>query len=214
MLTKPLTAQSNFEGNIEFLLVSQDSSIQLNISAWFTNDKIKVITKVKKAPADADAKNEIIIIDFKNGVIDRIKTADKKVERESMTGKGKKQDIPGLQISDEKKSILGQACTGYTTGKFSKEIEKDSSGSTINENEIRIWYADELRYEIPDSLKMIQMVPMFTNGYIALGSEINIRLGEHSFQLATEAKAINPSKKRLPAALFRHPKDYPLIHNE
>lgn len=211
LLSGGIAAQKNFEGLIRYRMVSADSSIRVDITAWYKKEKIRFATEVKKAPAAADLKRETILLDFKKATIDRLKEEEKTVEREWMTGKGKKQDIPALTVSGTSKKILGHDCTGFTSGLFSKTGQKDTA-TVLTAGEINFWYADELFFAVADSLKMIQMVPLFTNGHIALGSEIRIQQGGISIILHTEAKEIQA--KRLKPSLFRHPAGYRLRHNE
>jgi hypothetical protein len=204
-------AQQRFEGMISYLLVSADSSIQLNIDAWYKKDKIKFVTTVKKLPVAGMYKNETIVLDFKKAVIDRVKDDRKIIERESMTGSGKKQDIPALKNYGDT-TILGHLCSGFGSGKFSKEEKKDSKAVTTS-GEFRIWYANDLFFNVPDSLKMIQMVPLFTNGHVALGSNIAIAQAGTNIALRTQATEIK-SIKRLKRSVFRYPKHYKLRANE
>lgn len=207
-----LIAQKNFEGTIHYQMVSPDSNVLVNITAWYGKDKILFTTAPEKAPPGADLKAETILLDFKKAAIDRYKPQDKVVERELMTGKGKKQDIPVLTVFPAAaKQILGHPCTARGTGHFSKTEQKDSVTVTAG-GEITFWYADDLAFRVPDSLRMIQMVPLFTNNHIALGSDIKIEPPGMRLVLHTEAKEIRPEK--LKARVFRHPKGYKLRHNE
>jgi hypothetical protein len=205
-----LIAQKKFEGSIRYLMVSADSSIVLSITAYYKKTKIRFVTEIGKAPAGAGLKSETILLDFKKPAIERLKDKEKTVEREWMTGKGKKQDLPSLTASGTMKTILGHPCREYTSGRFLKSEQKDSA-TVATAGEIRFWYADDLLFPVPDSLKMIQMVPLFTNGHIALGSEIQIQQAGISLILHTEAKEIHA--QRLKRLLFRYPKDYRLRNN-
>lgn len=207
-----LAAQKNFEGVIRYRMASRDSTIRVNITAWFKKDKILFTTTPQQAPPGSDLKNETILLDFSKAAIDRYKPQEKKVERESMTGSGKKQDIPALKVAPAAgKSILGHPCTAFTSGAFSKTEKKDSALVTTA-GEIIFWYADDLVFRVPDSLLMIQMVPLFTNNHVALGSEIKVAQGNMQLLLRTEATEIQAKKLR--PSLFRHPKGYSLSHNE
>ena len=211
VLSSGLTAQKNFEGTIRYQMVSPDSTVLVNITAWYGRDRILFTTAPEKAPPGTDLKAETILLDFRKAAIDRYKPNDKVVERERMTGKGKKQDIPVLNMAPAlAKPILGHPCTARTTGRFSKSEQKDSVTITVA-GEMVFWYADDLVFSVPDSLLMIQMVPLFTNGHIALGSEIKIEPPGMRFVLHTEAKEIKPG--RLRRAVFRHPKGYRLRDN-
>lgn len=206
-----LAAQKKFEGIIRYRMLSADSSLRVGITAWYKKDKIKFTTVLEKGPAGGDLKNETIILDFKKAAIDRFKDKDKTVEREWMRGKNKKQDIPSLAASGAVKTILGHWCTGYTSGSISKSEKKDGSAVTTA-GEIELWYAADLLFPVPDSLLMIQMIPLFTNGHIALGSDIKIQQAAISLILHTEAQEIQPGK--LQKSLFRHPRGYQLRYND
>lgn len=206
-----LKAQKKFEGVIHYLMVSADSSLQVAITAWYKKDKIKFTTELKKGPGAGDIKNETIIIDLQKSAIDRVKDNQKTVEREWLTGKNRKQVIPFLTASGSTHTILGYPCTEYTSGQFSKSEKKDTS-TVVTAGELKFWYANELLFPVPDSLKMTQMIPLFTNGHIALGSEIRIRQAVINLVLHTEAKEIHPQKLR--KSVFRHPKGYRLKHND
>lgn len=161
-----------------------------------------------------DLKNETIILNFKDAVIDRIKEEGKIIERERMSLNHKKQDIPDLGSNLQKSIIiLNHPCIEFTTGPFSKEEVKDSA-IVSSKGEIKIFYAKDLIFPVPDSLKMIQMVPLFTNGNIALRTEIKIEQGPIAIILSCEAKEILPAKKALPGSVFRNPKGYSLKFNE
>ncbi|MET0394266.1 MAG: hypothetical protein ABW019_14060 [Chitinophagaceae bacterium] len=207
-----LMAQQNFEGTIRYRMVSPDSAVLVNISAWYGKNRILFTTAPEKAPPGTDLKAETILLDFRKAAIDRYKPNDKVVEREFMTRKGKKQDIPALTMAPAlAKQVLGHPCTARTTGRFSKSEQKDSVTVAVA-GEMVFWYADDLIFRVPDSLLMVQMVPLFTNGHIALGSKIKIEPPGMRFVLHTEAKEIKPG--RLRRTVFRHPKGYRLRHNE
>ena len=133
---------------------------------------------------------------------------------ERMSLNHKKQDIPDLGSNLQKSVIiLNHPCTEFTTGPFSKEEVKDSA-IVSSKGEIKIFYANHRIFPVPDSLKMIQMVPLFTNGNIALRTEIKIEQGPVAVTLSCEAKDIQPAKKGLSASVFRYPKGYSLKFNE
>ena len=126
----------------------------------------------------------------------------------------KKQDIPDLgSYLQNSIIILNHPCTEFTTGPFSKEEVKDSA-IVSSKGEIEIFYANHRIFLVPDSLKMIQMVPLFTNGNVALRTEIKIEQGPKAVTLACEAKEIQPAKKGLRGSVFRYPKGYSLKFNE
>lgn len=207
-----LAAQQNFEGMIRYTMVSRDTMIRVHITAWYRKDKILFTTQPEKAPPGSDLKAETVLLDFTKAAIDRYHPAEKTVRREWMNGEDKKQDIPSLTVSGTTgRSILGHRCTAFTSGPFSKSEKKDSVTVTTA-GEMVFWYADDLIFRVPDSLRMIQMVPLFTNDHIALGSEIIIEKAGMRFVLRTEAKEIQAQK--LSPSLFRHPKDYRLRFNE
>ena len=89
--------QKNFEGIVHYgLTIKKDSAALVDMVAYFKKEKIKIVTTVRKASGGMDLKNETIILDFKDSVIDRIKDDGKIVERERMSLHPKKQDIPDL----------------------------------------------------------------------------------------------------------------------
>lgn len=204
-----------FEGIIHYeLTVKKDSVAVVDMTAYFKKDKIKIVTTVRKMSEGMDLKNETIILNFKEAVIDRIKEENKIIERERMSLHHKKQDIPDLGSNLQNSiTILHHPCTEFTTGPFSKQEIKDSATIT-SKGEIKIFYANDLIFPVPDSLKMIQMVPLFTNGNIALRTEIRIEQGPVAVTLSCEAKEIQPAKKGLRSSVFRYPKGYSLKFNE
>ncbi len=210
LLLYPALAQHRFEGRIGYLMSSPDSNIQVKIQAWYGYDLIRFTYQVIKSPDKSlvPVQNETVILDFRNGNIDRLKPREKIVEREKMTsGKGRKQDIPDLSATGRSREILQRRCKEYTSGLVTKQEPGDSTQASLN---ITIWYADDMAFNVVDSLKMIQMVPLFSNGHIALGSEIQVQKGPVSLLLRTEAVEIDPSKEKLPASLFRAPRNYKL----
>jgi len=207
--------QPVFEGIIRYeLMVKKDSAALVEMMAYFKKDKIKIVTTVRKTSEGMDLKNETIILNFKGAFIDRIKEEAKIIERERMSFNHKKQDIPDLRSNLQNIiTILNYPCTEFTTGPFSKEEIKDSM-KIDSKGEIKIFYAKDLLFPVPDSLKMIQMVPLFTNGNVALRTEIRIEQGPIAITLTSEAKEIQPAKKSLPGSVFRYPKGYTLKFNE
>jgi hypothetical protein len=207
--------QPVFEGIIRYqMTVKKDSAALVDMTAYFKKDKIKIVTTVRETSEGMDLKNETIILNFKEATIDRIKEEGKTIERERMSLQQKKQDIPDLSsLRQNSITILNHPCTEFSTGLFSKDEIKDSVIVT-SKGEIKIFYASDLIFPVPDSLKMIQMVPLFTNGNIALRTEIKIEQAPVIVTLSCEAKEIQPAKKGLPASVFRYPKGYSLKFNE
>lgn len=207
-------AQQNFEGIIHYeFTVKTDSTAKVNMTVYFKEDKIKLVATVAKPIPGMDLKNETLIMNFKDATIDRFKPESKKVERERMKP-GEKQDIPELMIHIQNtRDILNHACTEYTTGPFTKEEVKDSATVTTK-GEIKIFYANDLIFPIDDSVKMIQMIPLFTNGNIALKTEIKVEQGPMSIVITCEAKKIEPTPQGLPDSIFEYPKDYSLKFND
>jgi hypothetical protein len=214
IITIGTIAQKSFEGIIHYeFTVKKDSTARVDMTAYFKEDKIKLVATVAKPIPGMDLKNETLIINFKDATIDRFKPETKVVERERMKP-GKKQDIPELMIRlQNTRNILKHLCTEFTTGPFSKEEVKDSATITTK-GEIKIFYANDLIFPVEDSLKMIQMVPLFTNGNIALKTEIKIEQGPIVIVVACEAKQIEAVPNGLPDSVFEHPKDYGLKFNE
>ena len=158
-----------------------------------------------------DVKNETLILDFKIGAIDRLKPEKKKVEREMMI-KGKKEDIPEiLQSDDLSRSILGYECQGYKN----QEIKIATSDSTLKNTpavEFRFWYAKKLSFKIQEQFKKIQMVPLLTNGNVAMAFELKADAGEKKINLISEA--IHIERKHLPESLFQVPDGYALYYHD
>lgn len=207
-------AQKNFEGIIHYeFTVKKDSTAKVDMTVYFKGDKIKLVAAVAKPIPGMDLKNETLIINFKDATIDRFKPDSKIVERERMKS-GEKQDIPELMIRlQNTRNILNHPCTEYTTGPFSKEEVKDSAIVTTR-GEIKIFYANDLIFPVDDSVKMIQMIPLFTNGNIALKTEIKVEQGPVSIVVTCEAKKIEPTPQGLPDSIFEYPKDYSLKFND
>jgi len=61
---------------------------------------------------------------------------------------------------------------------------------------------------------MIQMIPLFTNGNIALRTEIKIEQGPVAISLTCKAKEIHTIQKGLPDSIFRYPKGHSIQRNE
>jgi hypothetical protein len=158
-----------------------------------------------------DVKNETLILDFKIGAIDRFKPEKKKLEREMMI-KGKKEDIPEiLQSDDLSRSILGYECQGYKNKEINI-INSDSVSKNTPVVEFRFWYAKKLSFKIQDQYKRIQMVPLLTNGNVAMAFELKADTGDKKINLASEA--IHIERKHLPDSLFRLPHDYALYYHD
>ena len=95
--------QKIFEGIVHYeLTVKKDSAALVDMTAYFKKDKIKIVTTVRKTSEGMDLKNETIILNFKDAVIDRIKEEGKIIERERMSLHQKKQDIPDLSLQSSK----------------------------------------------------------------------------------------------------------------
>ena len=166
-LSTTAICQPIFEGIVHYeLTIKTDSTAKLDVTAYFKKDKIKIVTAVKKTSGGMDLKNETIILNFTESTIDRFKD-NKTIERQRLRSKEGKRDIPDLSPQLQKTVvILNHTCTEFTTGPFSKKEIKDSVTVT-SKGEIRVFYANDLRFPVPDSLQMIEMIPLFTNGKIA-----------------------------------------------
>ena len=211
-LTGPYAfAQKPFQGKIDYTLASRDSSVVIDISSWYRKDRICFIVKKTKLPKGMESADERIILNFKDGFIERIKDNERKVEREPLTGPGAKRDLPVFMRSDDTLILLGQRCHRYSTPALHKEVMKDSMNIDVDAN-ASIWYADDLLFPVPDSMKTVQMVPLFTNGHIALGSNIAIKAGPADLQLQTRARQI--VHRKVSASMFRVPKGYVVEDND
>ncbi|RYY63052.1 MAG: hypothetical protein EOO05_00455 [Chitinophagaceae bacterium] len=201
-----LHAQEPFEGRIDYLLTSRDSTLRLLISGFYSGQKIFVNMKVLKAPVSGmDVKDEKILLDFENGFLDRIHDSARIIQRQMMTGPNAKRDIAVINKTTDTMSFLGEHATAYATPVLSKEEMKDSMKVSVSA-QVKIWYANELLFPVPDSMAMVQMVPLFTNGHVALGSAIQVDAGPMKLLLSTRAVEIR--KGKLGPAIFRLPEGY------
>ena len=199
-------SQEPFEGRIDYLLVSRDSSIKLLISGFYGEQQLFVNMKVLKAPAQGmDVKDEKILLDFRHGFLDRIHDSTRIIQRDFLTGPKAKRDLPPITRTTDTVRVLGELATAYATDQFSKEEVKDSV-QTMMKGKVKIWYANDLLFPVPDSMAMVQMVPLFTNGHVALGSTIELEAGPMKLLLTTRAVEIR--KGKLGPAIFRLPEGY------
>lgn len=205
LCSSSLKAQSPFQGKIDYLLLSRDSTISIAITAVYLSPRILFDMRVVKAPAALGMKTERIILDFGNGFIDRIDMEAKKIRREPLTGPQAKRDLPGLTAGPDTSRILGYLVIPYKSPGISKQEMKDSMLVTTT-GDVTIRYAPSLLFPVPDSMKMVQMVPLFTNGYVALGSTISISVGKLNLQLNTSA--LNIRKQKIKASTFTVYKSY------
>jgi len=198
--------QENFEGVIRFHMTSKDSAVNVHITAFFKKDKIKFATEVLSSAPGVDAKNETIIINFRDSLIERIKFEEKFVETEKMQSDSTG-DFPQLKRDSTKTEILGYECTLFTTGNITKIEQKSGQNVETNVN-IRICYARDLYFRIQPGLRTVQMVPLFTNDHIALGSTIQIESDGQKYVLVT--RAISIEKKTLEWSVFELPANFPV----
>lgn len=206
LLPVTLSAQKTFTGTIDYRLTNADTSLDVRVQAIFIPGRIRFHTQPVKVPAGADIKEELLILDFEQAAIFRIKDKEKMVEQENIGGKNSKQDLPVLQPADTA-HILGQLVTEYSSGWVEKEEVKgkDTVKSQVN---ARFWYASNLLFPIPDSLSREQMVPLFSNGHVCLGFSILVRSAGLKFDLLSRAWQLRPGRPRKLSKLFRFPKDY------
>lgn len=199
-------AQRNFRGEISFAMTSPDNSVSVKIHAFYWKNRIKFETHVEKVPGGVDLKNEIIILNFKDSTIDRIKPDEGFVEREKMMDPKTSRPVSRLVADPSKKLvILGEECTWYAAPSFSKEEVKNGKAIQTNAT-LGIWYAERLHFDIPDTLHFVDMVPLFSNDKIALGSEISIEVGDQKIELQTRAFRIKNG--RVKNSVFRYPKGF------
>lgn len=206
LLPVTVSAQKSFTGTIDYRLTNTDTSLDVRVQAVFIPGKIRFSLHPVKTPAGADVKEELLILDFEQAAIFRIKDKEKIVERENMGGKNSKQDIPSLKPADTS-YILGRLVREYSSGWVEKEEIK---GKDTVKNRVRasFWYAGDLAYPIPDSLSREQMVPLFTNGRVCLGFSILVRSGALEFDLLSRAQNLRTGRVRKLSKLFRFPEDY------
>jgi hypothetical protein len=115
-------------------------------------------------------------------------------------------DIPFMVAdSSNRLKILGYECIRFASPLLSNDEMKDGE-KVKTEASLGIWYATDLHFDIPDILHNVQMVPLFTNDRIAMGSEIEIGAGSMKLQLKT--RAISVRKKKPGKSVFRYPKGF------
>lgn len=206
LLPAALSAQKTFTGTIDYRLINTDTSLDVRVQAVFIPGRIRFSMHPVKVPAGADVKEELMILDFEQAAIFRIKDKEKIVERENIGGQNSKQDLPALKPADTS-HILGLVVTEYSSGWVEKEEVKgkDTISTRVRAS---FWYASDLLFPIPDSLRHEQMVPLFTNGRVCLGFSILIRSAPLQFDLVSRAQQLRPGKARRLSKLFRFPKDY------
>jgi hypothetical protein len=124
-----------------------------------------------------------------------------------MINNDEKQDETKLILSDTSAamSVLGFICRRYSSGEIQKNEIKDGNPLTTTAS-LNIWYADKLVFDVPDVLHAIQMVPLFTNDHIALGSDIKIKAAGRELSLST--RAISIKKGHIRKSVFRFPKGF------
>ena len=197
------SGQEPFEGIIEYRMTSPDSTVDVRINAIFGQQKIRFTTKIISGIPILGLKEEDVLINFQNSVIEREIHSDSTVEFEEMRGNS---DIPFLvEDPSSRRKILGHDCILYNAGEINRKEVKDGDTVEVKAN-LKIWYSTDLHYPVPDELKMIQMVPLFTNGKVALGSGAEVKLGPAVLHLSTtatwiEAGSTNPRD-------FEHPPGY------
>jgi hypothetical protein len=206
LLPVTLSAQKTFTGTIDYRLTNTDTSLDVRVQAIFIPGRIRFHMQPVKVPAGADIKEELLILDFEQAAIFRIKDREKMVERENIGGKNSKQDLPFLHPADTSR-ILGHLVRAYSSGWIEKTEVKgtDTVKSQIN---ARFWYASNLPFPVPDSLSREQMVPLFTNGHVCLGFSILVRSAALRFDLLSRAWQVRSGKTRRLSKLFRFPKGY------
>lgn len=206
LLPVTLSAQKTFTGTIDYQLTNTDTSLDVRVQAIFIPGRVRFHMQPVKVPAGADIKEELLILDFEQAAIFRIKDREKMVERENLGGKNSKQDLPFLLPADTA-YILGQLVRAYSSGWIEKNEVRgtDTVKSQVNAS---FSYACNLLFPIPDSLSREQMVPLFTNGHVCLGFSIRVRSAALQFDLQSQAWQLRPGKRRNLSKLFRFPKDY------
>ena len=205
-LTAAITgrAQQPFEGRIDYLLTSRDSGVRVLVTTFYGYNKIYFETSVIKAPAALNAKNEKILLDFDSSYIDRYHDDEKKIQRQRLKPAGDNQ-VPVFSRTADTMTIAGHPTVTWATPVFEKEEGKDSVKVTVT-GQLAIHYAEDLSFPVPDSLKTVEMIPLFSNGHIALGSEITITLGKVKLLLTTRPRDIRPGK--LGKNVFKRPEGY------
>lgn len=206
LLPVTLYAQQPFTGTIDYRLTNADTSLDVRVQAIFIPGRIRFHMHPVNVPAGADIKEELLILDFEQAAIFRIKDKEKMIEREAIGGKNSKQDLPDLKPTDTS-YILGHPVRTYSSGWIEKDEIKgtDTVKTRVNAS---FWYASNLFYPIPDSLGREQMVPLFTNGHVCLGFSIRVRSAALQFDLLSRAWRLRPGRARKLSKLFRFPKDY------
>ncbi|MET0638349.1 MAG: hypothetical protein ABWZ25_20130 [Chitinophagaceae bacterium] len=197
--------QTPFEGRIDYLLTSRDSTVQIFMSGYFSGRKIFIQTKLLKVPGGEENKEEKLLLDFENGFLDRINDQEKQIVRQLMTGPAAQKDLPPLIRTEQTSTLQQYKTVAYQTPEFSPEESKDSVKINMAV-QVRIWYAEDLLFEVPEEMKLVQMVPLFSNGHIALASSIKIGKDEKEMLLNTRATEVRPG--RLAPVLFQVPHDY------
>lgn len=203
--------QQPFEGRIDYLMTNTDSTIRIFLSCFFGEEKILVQMRVMKGAGNGSPfKNETLRFDFRNGYLDRIHDSAKIIQREFLAGPDAKRDLTAISPTTDTMSFLGYPATASATS-VSKEEMKDSVKVKVSA-QLKIWYATSLFFPVPDEMKMVQMVPLLTNGNVALGSTISIAAGPVRLQLTTRAVEIRPGK--LGPAIFNLPAGYKIEQDD
>lgn len=206
LLPAAVSAQKPFTGTIDYRFTNTDTSLDVQVQAVFIPGRIRFSLHPVKVPAGADIKEELLILDFQQAAIFRIKDQEKIVERENIGGKNSKQELPSIKPAGTA-HILGKPVTEYSSDWVEKKEQKgkDTVSTGIRAS---FWYADDLLYPVPDSLAREQMIPLFTNGRVCLGFSILVRAAALDFDLLSRAQRLRPGKARKLSKLFRLPKDY------
>jgi hypothetical protein len=201
-------SQQNFTGTIFYKMVSADNSATSDMQVWFAKDKIKVIRQVVKVSEEINMDDEMMIIDFSKAVLYRVSDKTKTIREINLLGTGKRNDTGMMTQTTATSTVAGYKC------RLSKSEVQKIGDEPLQEKEILIWYAKDLVYQIPPSLAELQMIPAFTNGYIALKTQMKLSAGNLKMQLNTTAVKVSPDPAGVPDSVFVLPVGYTTIKEE
>ena len=197
-----INGQTNFNGKIEYQMVSHTGANSSDMQVWFGEDKIKVVTVVTKRSEEMTMDDETMIIDFRKSLLYRINDQTKVIRAISLLGKGNRNDTGGLTQTTATTTLAGFKCRMYTSG------IQPVGDAPDQYKELMFWYAKDLAYAVPAALANIQMIPAFTNGHIALKTEMKFTAGTFEMKLVTTAVKVQEMAGGVPDSLFVLPQGY------
>ncbi|MEO5893237.1 MAG: hypothetical protein ABIQ31_23505 [Ferruginibacter sp.] len=200
-------AQNNFEGKVTYRLSFSSEKENSVIEALFGDQKIKVLVKPSSS---SSSQKEDLILDFKNGIFYKITNKTKTYTIDSF--KKSNNDIFAsaktlVPVNEKNTSTFGYKSTAYT-------LPADGQNNLPMANiKVILWYADSMRFQVPEEFASVEMVPLFTNGStVGLGMKMLMQLEENKNDSSQfTVLAVEPQK--IPDSLLALPPDFTLVYS-